>query len=658
MSEPNPPSIARLRPALAATARRVRAQRAIDAALVLAWVGVGMAGLLVALLKTGGLAEADAVTGLWIAAALPVLAGLVGALRPVAPLLPARLLDRSHGLKERIANAVSFADADERTPLMDAAIRDALSQADELEPKRAMPLAVSIDAVGIAGLGIGVLLMAYVEVPRTVTERILTGGITPVQLHADDLDAYESDLERLLEDRDTSEEVRDAAREFNSIIEDLADERLDRAESLRRIAELERRLEQTNPADAELMRESLQELGEDMRRSNLADELSAALRDGDASTAESQMRQLAERVRQDEGSRRELERLREAMRRAAQEREDELSDRLEQREEEMRRLLQRQREQQEQPEAERRLLRRRQRELERLRREHQEAMERRRQLERLRRELNEAVEDLNRQQREQAAQDMEQAAEELNRMAQQQMSQEEMQQLARQLRELRELIRRARQQQAQNGQQGQGQQGQRGQGQGQSQMDRFVLRARGQGGQGVRIQGPGQQGQGQQGQGQQGQGQQGQAGQGQDGQGQGGQGENGERVLTLGGEGEANATLEIPGMGQGQQQGQGMGQGQMSPGAGTGHDPTLLDDPTRLGGTRRTVRVEGEQSEGPSRSQTIMSSAERGFASRAYEDVYTDYSDHAEEVLERDEIPPGRRFWIRRYFQLIRPRGD
>jgi hypothetical protein len=82
----------------------------------------------------------------------------------------------------------------------------------------------------------------------------------------------------------------------------------------------------------------------------------------------------------------------------------------------------------------------------------------------------------------------------------------------------------------------------------------------------------------------------------------------------------------------------------------------MLDDPTRLAGNNQNIRVEGEQSEGPTRSEIIMSAADRGFASRSYRDVYTDYESHAEEVLERDEIPAGYRFYVRRYFQLIRPR--
>jgi hypothetical protein len=111
-------------------------------------------------------------------------------------------------------------------------------------------------------------------------------------------------------------------------------------------------------------------------------------------------------------------------------------------------------------------------------------------------------------------------------------------------------------------------------------------------------------------------------------------------------------------MGQGQQgQGQGSGQARPGPGAGTSHDPTKLDDPTDLNGSNRNVRIEGAANdEGPSRSETILSAAERGFVQRGYRKVYTDYSGHAEEVLERDEVPPGYRFYVRRYFQLIRPR--
>jgi hypothetical protein len=130
-----------------------------------------------------------------------------------------------------------------------------------------------------------------------------------------------------------------------------------------------------------------------------------------------------------------------------------------------------------------------------------------------------------------------------------------------------------------------------------------------------------------------------------------------ELTLDPSGQGGGNATLEMPGEGQGQGQGQGEGSGSVGPGAGSGDGGEMLgEDPTRLNANTRDSRVEGQQSEGPSRSEVILGAAERGFVGRGYRDVHTDYSNHAEEVLERDEVPPGYRFYVRRYFQLIRPR--
>jgi hypothetical protein len=68
------------------------------------------------------------------------------------------------------------------------------------------------------------------------------------------------------------------------------------------------------------------------------------------------------------------------------------------------------------------------------------------------------------------------------------------------------------------------------------------------------------------------------------------------------------------------------------------------------------VQVSGQPGEGPSRSQVIRGASSRGFASRDYERVYEDYASHADEAVERDRVPPGRRSYVERYFELIRPR--
>jgi hypothetical protein len=230
------------------------------------------------------------------------------------------------------------------------------------------------------------------------------------------------------------------------------------------------------------------------------------------------------------------------------------------------------------------------------------------------------------------------------------MTQHEKEELRQKLQELRELVR----------QQGQG-------GKGQSvRLRRFGKMARGQGG-GQRQQGQGesQQGEGQdegqggqQGQGGEGQGQQGQQGRGGGSQGAG-QGEtwvlgpNGEKILMLS-QGRGGAGRGQAGEANG---GGGQGQGEPGRGWGNGHDPKLQGKATNPKMGTEDTQVQGaDTGQGGSRSQVILGAAERGFASHGYKKVYTEYHQVAEESLAKDEIPGGYRFYVKRYFQLIRPR--
>jgi hypothetical protein len=133
----------------------------------------------------------------------------------------------------------------------------------------------------------------------------------------------------------------------------------------------------------------------------------------------------------------------------------------------------------------------------------------------------------------------------------------------------------------------------------------FMSRARGQGGNRGAWR-PGQQGQGQQGQGQQGQGQQGQQ----------------------------------PG---GQQY-------------GDGHDPNVMsDDPTRKSGDTKDESVSGVHGRGPSTRETVLSAAQKGFSSQAYQKVYGEYKEIVEEVMRSEKVPSGYKFYVKRYFQKIKP---
>ncbi len=372
--------------------------------------------------------------------------------------------------------------------------------------------------------------------------------------------------------------------------------------------------------------------------SKAAQKISEALRDANARVAADQLRSLSEQMRNTPMSREELHRLREALSKASRDNQSTLARQLERRRQELERLLQRERDaKKQQPQEQTRLLNRRQRELERLEREQQAVEQQRRQLERLRREWQRAAEDLRRNQSGSASEALERSAEDLNRMAEQQLSEEQQAQLQRELEQLREMIRRYREQ---------GGGGQQQQNNGQGQMQRFTLRARGQSaGQGTPLLMPNSGNQGESGQ----------ENAGENPNQSKNAGQNGQKALMLDPRG-GGAQIQVPGLGSRMQ----MRSMQTSSSApGRSHNPNMLNDPTRIDAEHQNVRVEGAASEeGATRSEVILGGATRGFASRGYKRVYVDYLHHAEEVLEKEDVPPGYRFYVRRYFQLIRPREE
>ena len=136
--------------------------------------------------------------------------------------------------------------------------------------------------------------------------------------------------------------------------------------------------------------------------------------------------------------------------------------------------------------------------------------------------------------------------------------------------------------------------------------------------------------------------------------------------LALPGEGEG-AMMPMAGVagaggaaGQGQSGQEPSGAGQPNGGAGDGigdsHDPNMTGAATRLNSRRQAIRAEGKMGAGPSKSETILGSSQRGFASAGYRRVYGDYTSVVEEVMSKEQVPPGYRFYVKRYFQLIKPR--
>jgi hypothetical protein len=97
--------------------------------------------------------------------------------------------------------------------------------------------------------------------------------------------------------------------------------------------------------------------------------------------------------------------------------------------------------------------------------------------------------------------------------------------------------------------------------------------------------------------------------------------------------------------------GTGQGIGRQPGGAPLGHE----DD--RAGGGGREIEAQLANGRGPSRSEVIGAAAGQGFVDPGYARVFTDYAAAVEDALGATAVPEGKRYVVRRYFDLIRPRG-
>jgi hypothetical protein len=624
---------------LAVAARRVRWQRALHAAASLAVLALGASVALVLLTRLHVLRVQHPFALALSPLALPLLGALVNALRPVRPLDAARRLDAHHHLHDRLGIAWQFRQKppEARTPFMQAAIDDAAEHARAVDVRAALPWQLPAELRVVAVLGALLLLVARVPMPSRAPARPArpappVSARDAAELSDDDLAAFR-EAARQIQAQARTDEARHGVEDFNRLLDDLAHRRLDRDEAFRRLAALQESLAAQDAAAGRRVSETLRTLGDEMNPRDAATRrLAEAMRQGDAGAAAQAMREMSQTLRQGPMTAQQRQQMSQALQRAAEARPDteELRRQVEQARREVEEMLRRQREHalSQQDES---LLRRRQREAERLTGEQQRREEQRREAEHLQREIAQAAQDLARD-LQAAGADLDRGAEELSRMHDEQQSQRSTEELRQQLEQLRELMRQQR---------GQGGQRQR------MRLQQFSRNANGQQGQ------PGQQGQS---------GQQGPQPGGSQGQGSlqpGGQGNGPPQgmVMMPGGGG---IPIPMPGQRPGQQSPGGQ-PGPQEPGGGAGvqHDENLRGAAIDPLGRTQAVQVQGQQTgNGPSRSQVIRTAAGSGFASRPYRDVYSPYWDRAREVLHQGEVPPGFRTYVRRYFQLIRPREE
>jgi hypothetical protein len=616
-----------LRAAFAAVARRVRVQRALDAGAWSACAGLVLFAIGLGLSKLGWVHDMRA----WVAGGIGVAASgfAYGAARRVSPLYVAQALDRSLGAPDLLGSAWAFLNepAERRSAFMHACIGQALRAAQRAEPASVLPLQRPRAWPHAAVAGVAVLAIALIHLPAA-PHAVAKPVQKPRLLHQDDIQAFREETAALKIDAQADPDLRDATRELNTLLEALRDQKLDRADALRELRGLSERLQDAAlGADDEALREALRELGRALAGTPQIEALTNALAAADAAKARAELERLAEQLKAQPSpsndARKKLER---ALDRAAKAKSDEAKAQLDKARAELERLLKKKNEGQN-DEQQQRLLRKKQRELDQLERNAEQRARGERKLDDLRRELGSSGQSLGAGKNGEAAQHMQQAAQQMQRAERSQMSEQQRKQLRDRVEQLRELINKQRQAQQQT--QGSQQNGGGKQPQGQRlNMERFSQSARG----GGQPQDPNEQN-----------------GRKPDGTLlMPGQGDKPGEPILMPGEDTPNAQQAIT---------ETMRDAREGTEAGQGGKPES-ERATKLDGTRVDTRVSGEQRAGLTRSQVIRDASQHGFVTRDYERVHGEYERHAEAVIDRDKIPGGYRFYVRRYFQLIRPREE
>lgn len=422
---------------------------------------------------------------------------------------------------------------------------------------------------------------------------------------------------RLTAKEEQAKALEDYAAKVEKLLEQAERGELTKEQLLHEMEKAQAEMDRGAEHDGDDLAKELAKTGKELTKEQLTKELGQALQKNDLDEAKKQLEKLADKLDKRELSPQEQEKLAKTLEQVSkqfeQRQKDQTSKQDQQRqelEEQVRRLekeKQEARNDQERDDAERRLQKKRD-ELERLdkEREREQNSAQREAVKRLHKEMEQAAKSLQQQdrdqeQQQQASRNLKDAARETGRVQEEQRKETAQRKVASQMEDLKEAMRRAKQ----KGNKGP----QNPFGKNQKQSD-FAARARGQQGNRTAWR-PGQGKQGGQGQ-----------GQGQQGQGQG-------------------------------QQGQGQGGDTW----GTGHDDNLTGDPTQKGGFTKDQDLQGVQGKGPSRRETILAAAQKGFASAKYQEVFTDYKRIVEEVMRSEKVPSSYKYYVKRYFNQIKPKN-
>ncbi len=510
---------------------------------------------------------------------------------------------------------------------MRAAIADALAAVPRANPRAAAPFRTPRDLKALSAFTVVAAAVATLSFhpPRKLLPGATMAAARPP---ASPEDKQTLDPDDLSYQRQTVEEMHQLAavtqdenlsamvKELQELLEQAAKGSITKQALLERMEALEKKYAEGGSESLDKMMRELKQHGQELKKNKQTQRLGEAIEKGDMEAAQKELERLADQVEKGEIKKDDLEKLADALEKTAekadleeqkerQRAEKQSQDKIDKKQMEVRRL-EKKIEKNPQDEEAKRTLEKERRELERLERDKKEASDKpRRQLDRLTRSMKSAAESLKQkneeQKKEQAGKQLRQGAEDLKRAGQKMKQMQNQKRVASQLQDLKDAIRRAKPQRG-------GSQQKMSQRERMARITEWEQRAAG------RLGNP----------------QAWRQTQGQDGQ---------------------------QGKGQPGQQDQTGNQGdQTGRRWGTEHDENLMDDPTKMANAKfENDQLKGAQGQGPSRRQTILTSAQKGFAQTSYRQVYTEYRKVVEEVMSQEKVPQGYKYYVKRYFQRIKP---
>ena len=641
---------AQLRSAIARVGARMRYAVALILVERALWcLGLG-AALAIVCARLGRISAAAAWLSVAAGASVAALAVLWRA-RPVPAPRAAALADHALGLADRLTTANAFLHEPAPTELMRLAIADGARVSASVDARAVVRVSLPSSVYGLPILALLLLLVGRLQLPHAEVLSVAPPSKPRFVVEEDALQAERETLRKLADEaKGKDPHLAALAQELDAVLKDIDQQKLSRNEAFAKLAALEAKVEKDRADAPPKPKAELAALEKALASSKATRAMAEALKKDDLAAAQSELQKLAaqaearakeqnspEQKQAQEELARALDKASKALDEARKKSDQERDRKIEELKDEERRL---QKEKQEHPDDEdtERKLQKNKRERERLERERENQKEQRRQLERLSRELQEAAEQLRQKMSPEA---MKRAAEELGKMEDEIRKLGSSGRAQMQIAELKEVLRRAGRVESGDGSDGQG-------------KNAHSQRADGQGkhGPGEPSRQPGGKGD-----------------------------ERGERLrefderaggepnaLILGGDKPGDTTVMLPlPMGQGEQPGQSGNDPGKDPGGkgdpdkpgdgiGSEHDPNLFGARTQNKTQQKLIKATGQAGKGPSRSQTILGAAERGFSSREYQRVYKDYASVVEEVMSQEGVPPGYRYYVKRYFQLIRPR--